>query len=148
MRTRVSPATWIVAAFALVGLLWGSFLGLRQAAGLDSGAADAAERDVRLANRIGVVVIVLRFAEEEHVLVVGRGAGLYSRGHSVGFVPDAITAQDPAFGLESQSHLPRQAELLAVCEEIALVPQGERLRYISRHVIEIRRRYFPDQLVS
>jgi hypothetical protein len=36
-----------------------------------------------------------------------------------------------------------QNEIVAVREELEAVPEGERLKYISRHVIEVRRRYFP-----
>lgn len=35
-------------------------------------------------------------------------------------------------------------ELLLVREEVAAVPEGERLRYISQEVIAARRRHFPD----
>jgi hypothetical protein len=34
-------------------------------------------------------------------------------------------------------------EIIAVREELDAVQAGERLKYVSRHVIEIRRRYFP-----
>ncbi|MBI2760639.1 MAG: hypothetical protein HYX51_04335 [Chloroflexi bacterium] len=37
-------------------------------------------------------------------------------------------------------------ELIAVREEIATVPEQERLKYVSRHVIEVRRRYFPGPI--
>jgi hypothetical protein len=35
-------------------------------------------------------------------------------------------------------------ELVAARAEVAAVPEGERLRVISRHVIEVRRRHFRD----
>lgn len=46
-------------------------------------------------------------------------------------------ASDPAdYGAED--------ELIIVREEIAAVPEAERLRYVSRHVIATRRRHFPN----
>lgn len=33
-------------------------------------------------------------------------------------------------------------EMIAAYEELSVVPKGERTKYLSRHVIELRRRYF------
>jgi hypothetical protein len=39
-----------------------------------------------------------------------------------------------------------EGDLIAVRQEIALVPEGERLKYVSREVIATRRRHFPGLL--
>jgi hypothetical protein len=54
-----------------------------------------------------------------------------------------IVAQQALAIAADPEDIGEQNEIVAVREELEAVPEGERLKYISRHVIEVRRRYFP-----
>lgn len=56
---------------------------------------------------------------------------------------EVVAQQALAIGADPEDY-GNDVELLAVREEIALVPETDRLRYISRQVIATRRRHFPD----
>ncbi len=56
---------------------------------------------------------------------------------------EVVAQQALAIGADPDDYGDEDA-LVAVRRELALVPEGERLKYISRHVIAARRRYFPN----
>lgn len=55
---------------------------------------------------------------------------------------EVVAQQALAIGADPEDY-GDEHELFAVREEIAAVPEADRLRYVSRHVIETRRRYYP-----
>ena len=65
---------------------------------------------MRLADRIGIVVVLFRVTEEEDVLVVGRRPSLGARRHRVGLMPDTVASQLPAGIFEPKTNSPRNAQ--------------------------------------
>lgn len=55
---------------------------------------------------------------------------------------EVVAQQALAIGADPEDY-GDEAELLLMRDEIALIPEGDRLRYVSRQVIATRRRYFP-----
>ena len=56
---------------------------------------------------------------------------------------EIVAQQAQAIGADPDDY-GEEVELIAVREEIALVPEADRLRYVSRHVIAARRRHYPN----
>src|SRR6185437_741453 len=71
---------------------------------------------VRLPNRVGVVEVAGRLAQEQHVLVGVRGPVGDALGHRRGRRPDVVGAQVPAVTLERESEHPREGEQILVLE--------------------------------
>src|SRR5262249_54034755 len=82
-------------------------------------AAVFGEGHVRLADRVGVVVVIFGLGKEEDILVVGGGARFCRAGHRVRLLPDAVGPQIPAVVDEGERDAPRQAELRAVVVFVA-----------------------------
>jgi hypothetical protein len=57
---------------------------------------------------------------------------------------EVVAQQAIAIAAAPHDYGPEEA-LRAVRAEIAGIPEGERLRYVSRHVIATRRRHFPGR---
>ena len=51
-----------------------------------------AERNVRLSNRIDVVIVRIGFAEQENIFVVGRRTILDGGWHRIWFLPDDVAS--------------------------------------------------------